>query len=219
MVAPDERHIGLELQNAKPIILQDNGDLFTTSAGANRAFHFYLMSRMAARGTLQIGLDTFDVAGLAWLDRAWGAIPLPRGQLALNRFMLQLDDGREILCLQLRRQDGSGAPITTGLLLADDGSIQRLGRRDISMEVLDYWTSSQDGTRYPARWRLRVPAEAMELDILPYVADQELKLSVRYWGGAVQLEGKANGQNLNGSGYVELTAYAESHLAMKAKRE
>ena len=49
----------------------------------------------------------------------------------------------------------------------------------------------------------------IDLTITPYLADQELPLATVYWEGAVRFEGTAGGQPASGSGYVELTGYAE----------
>ena len=78
----------------------------------------------------------------------------------------------------------------------------------VEVLVLDHWTSPRDGTRYPARWRLRVPARGLDVVVTPLLADQELDLAVRYWEGAVRVEGTADGRPLGGSGYVELVGYA-----------
>lgn len=204
----DDLWIDLNLQSAKPTVLPDGNSLLLPGG----AFHAYLMPRLRAQGTLHIGGDTYQVEGVAWLDRAWGSLPLPQGQVALNRFVLQLDDGREILCSQLHRRDGGGEPINMGLLVRGDGSVLRLNRQDMAIDILDDWISPRDGTRYPARWRLRIPAEAIELNITPYVADQEMNFSVRYWGGTVRITGKAGGRLVNGDGHVELTGYAQGAI-------
>jgi len=44
--------------------------------------------------------------------------------------------------------------------------------------------------------------------LTPLLRDQELDLAVRYWEGAVRVEGTADGRPLGGSGYVELVGYA-----------
>jgi predicted secreted hydrolase len=44
--------------------------------------------------------------------------------------------------------------------------------------------------------------------VTPRVADQELDLAVRYWEGAVRVEGTADGRPVGGEGYVELVGYA-----------
>jgi predicted secreted hydrolase len=63
--------------------------------------------------------------------------------------------------------------------------------------------------RYPSRWRLAVPAAALDLEITPRLADQELIVGTRYWEGAVRLEGTADGRPIAGRGYVELVGYGE----------
>jgi predicted secreted hydrolase len=48
------------------------------------------------------------------------------------------------------------------------------------------------------------------LDITPALADQELPATVRYWEGAVRIQGARAGQPLTGTGYVELTGYGDA---------
>jgi predicted secreted hydrolase len=79
--------------------------------------------------------------------------------------------------------------------------------RDFSLEVLDRWQSPDSGVQYPARWRLRVPSEGLELTVAPLLADQELDVSFRYWEGAVAVEGTRRSAPVRGHGYVELTGY------------
>ena len=54
-----------------------------------------------------------------------------------------------------------------------------------------------------------MPAEGLDLEITPYISDQELETIVRYWEGAVRIDGTSSGQPISGSGYVELTGYAD----------
>jgi len=79
--------------------------------------------------------------------------------------------------------------------------------------VLGHWASPRDGTRYPSRWRFRVPSEQLDLEIAPYLADQELDVAVRYWEGAVRVRAIGSGAAVAGSGYVELTGYAGPPLS------
>jgi predicted secreted hydrolase len=53
-----------------------------------------------------------------------------------------------------------------------------------------------------------LPLDGIEVEIVPYVKNQELDVSVRYWEGAVELSGTSNGRPIKGSGYVEMTGYA-----------
>jgi predicted secreted hydrolase len=124
-----------------------------------------------------------------------------------DRFLLQLEDGQELLGFRLRRRDGSGTPINSGFLVDRDGKVQPLSREDLTIEVLNYWESPKSKIRYPASWRFRIPSQGIDLRLTPYVDDQELHFLLRYWGGIVQVTGKNKGQVVNGEGYVELTGY------------
>ena len=52
-----------------------------------------------------------------------------------------------------------------------------------------------------------MPAERLELEIEPLLADQELDHSFVYWEGAVRFRGRAAAAPVTGRGYVELTGY------------
>ena len=108
---------------------------------------------------------------------------------------------------QLRLQDGGIDPRSSGTVIAADGSMFPLASDDVQIQVLDHWRSPRGGS-YPSRWRVIIPAAAVDLVITPYIKNQELNASVRYWEGAVQLSGTSYGQPINGSGYVEMTGYA-----------
>ena len=168
------------------------------------------MTRLLTTGTVHIDNRVFEVDGHAWLDRAWGLVPLPLGAVVWDRFLLQLDDGSELMALRLRRRDGSGEPIVTGILMARDGSTRTLAESALSIDLIDRASDRQEGTRFPARWRLRVPEEGIEFRLTPYVEARETRLSLRSWAGAVGIRGTANGQAIEGHGYVELAGNGET---------
>ncbi len=173
-----------------------------------RAFHFYLVPRLTAAGSLLLGGTTRTVKGTARFDRAWGAVPVGQGPIALNRFGLALGDGRDLICLELRRRDGSGTPVPSCLLVGADGSVRRIGRREIRLEPLHDWRSPLDGVAYPVVWRLAVAAEGLDLEIRPLIEDQEVNRFVRLWRGAVTVSGTAKGKDVTGHGSMELSGYA-----------
>ena len=128
-------------------------------------------------------------------------------QVGWDWFALQLDDGRDLMFYRLRRSDGSADPFSSGTLVAADGSSRHLAREEV--QLASRRTGGQarpSGSRYPSRWRLRVPAEGLDLEIVPRLADQELLASVRYWEGAVAVRGISAGSP-GGSGYLEMTGY------------
>jgi predicted secreted hydrolase len=59
-------------------------------------------------------------------------------------------------------------------------------------------------------WTIRIPQLDLELDITPYLDDQELNLAFIYWEGAAQVAGTWRGEAIGGQAYVEMTGYAEA---------
>jgi predicted secreted hydrolase len=200
--------IDLTLASLKPPVLHGERGLSRKSEEPGNASYYYSLTRMRAEGEVGLGGQAFPVEGWAWMDREWSTSALGPDLVGWDWFALQLDDGRELMLYRLRRKDGGIAPASQGTLVQADGAAQRLERDAVEVRPLGHWTSPRGGTRYPAGWRLRVPALALDLTVTPLVADQELDLAVRYWEGAVRVEGTADGRPVGGEGYVELVGYA-----------
>jgi predicted secreted hydrolase len=207
--AADGIAIDLALSPGKPPVLQGDRGLSRKGAAPGQASYYYSLTRMPARGRVRAGGEVFSVAGLAWMDREWSTSSLGPDQEGWDWFSLQLADGRELMFYRLRRRGGGDDPASQGTLVERDGTYRPLRRSDVAIEPLGRWTSPRSGARYPARWRLRVPSAGLDLAVRPLLADQELDTSFRYWEGAVSVAGSEGGQPVAGSGYVELTGYAE----------
>jgi len=113
------------------------------------------------------------------------------------------------MLFQIRRKDGSVDPFASGTFAAD-GSTRWLKRDDFQITVGATWRSPRSGATYPAAWTVKIPSADLTLDIKPYLADQELDVSVRYWEGAVQIRGERAGRAVSGNGYIEMTGYTGS---------
>lgn len=201
--------IDLTLDAKKPLVLQGDAGLSRKGADIGNASYYYSMTRMPTEGTVRIGDASFQVTGTSWMDREWSTSAVTDNQVGWDWFALQLSDGREIMFYQLRQRDGSVDPFSSGTLIMPDGSARHLKRDDVRIEVLDEWQSPRGGSPYPSRWRVSIPSESLELDVRPYIANQEMNVSVRYWEGAVHFEGTSQGEPITGSGYVEMTGYAD----------
>jgi predicted secreted hydrolase len=81
------------------------------------------------------------------------------------------------------------------------------------VDVLSTWKSPRSGAVYPIRRRLRIPELSMDLELNPRLSDQELETTestgVTYWEGSVTVTGISRGAPVSGTGYMELTGYAE----------
>ena len=197
--------IDLTLRPAKPRVLQGDRGLSQKGPGSGNASYYYSYTRLDTDGTLALNGDTLSVTGASWMDREWSTSALGPEQEGWDWFSLQLDDGRDLMYYQLRRTDGSPSEFSEGVIVDPNGGTQWLDRSDVSIEVLDTWTAPDGAHTYPVEWRLRVPGEGIDLEVTSLIPNQELDVSVRYWEGAVRIEGSASGR-----GYVEMTGYGDS---------
>ncbi|HEX3557045.1 MAG TPA: lipocalin-like domain-containing protein [Thermoanaerobaculia bacterium] len=209
-LAASEGEVGIDLvlQPGKPPVLQGDRGLSRKSSEIGNASYYYSLTRMPAAGAVRLGGERFAVTGLAWMDREWSTSSLGRDQVGWDWFALQLSDGSDLMLYRLRRQDGAADPASSGTVVAPSGEARHLRLADFQIAPSGEWRSPRSGARYPARWRLRIPAEELDLEVRPLLADQELDVSFRYWEGAVEIAGTRRGRPVGGRGYVELTGYA-----------
>lgn len=199
--------VDLTLDSAKPPVLQGDRGLSRKSAEPGNASYYYSFTRMPTRGTIRVGPETFRVEGLSWMDREWSTSALGKEQAGWDWFSLQLSDGRELMLYRMRRKDGTVDPHSAGTLVDPAGRTRPLSPARWDLRETGR-RATAGGTAYPSGWTLRIPAERLSLTVAPALPDQELRVSVHYWEGAVDVRGEADGKPVSGSGYVEMTGYA-----------
>ncbi len=208
--AAGEIALDLTLTDPKGPILQGDGGYSRKGPDPGNASYYYSLPRIATAGTATVRGRTFAVEGLSWMDHEFSTSALGPEQVGWDWFSVQLDDGTELMAFQLRRADGSADAFSSGTLIAADGTTQPLGAGDFRITPTGTWRSPHSGGVYPSGWILAVPAADLRLEISPWLADQEMQVSYRYWEGAVRVAGTAAGRPVAGNGYVELTGYAGS---------
>jgi predicted secreted hydrolase len=199
--------IGLSLDVRSTLAPVAHGDrgLDRKGAGVGNASYYYSLPRMSAAGSITVDGEMFPVTGLAWMDREWSTSSLEDGVVGWDWFALHLSDGRSLMVYRLRTARGDSSPYSGGSLIAADGRRTALAAADLALTARAHWTSPTTGTRYPIEWRLEIAAAALDLEIKPYLEDQEMNLSVRYWEGAVRAV--AVGSDVTAQGYMELAGY------------
>ena len=203
----DDVAIDLLLEPGKPPVLQGDRGLSQKGRDPGNASYYYSLTRMPTTGRVVVGGRESRVSGLSWMDREWGTSSLDEGVVGWDWFSLQLEDGRDLMAYQLRREDGTADPLSAGSLVAADGEAVYLPGSEYRIEPLATWRSAATGRTYPSRWRLTLPARELDLVIEPLLENQELDHSFVYWEGAVSFRGTAAGETVGGRGYVELTGY------------
>jgi predicted secreted hydrolase len=203
----EDTALTLDLSSTVPPIAQGDRGLDGKGAGIGNASYYYSVPRLHAQGNVTVGGERFAVTGLAWLDREWSTSSLERGTEGWDWFALHLSDGGNLMFYRLRTTAGDASPFSGGTLVSADGVRTRLTASDVLLTPLDYWTSRASGVRYPVAWRLVAVNAGIALDVRPYLENQELDLSVRYWEGAVHAEGSGPMGRLTAQGYLELAGY------------
>jgi predicted secreted hydrolase len=199
--------IDLLLNTQKSPVLQGEQGLSQKSAEPGNASYYYSYTRLPTQGTLTIGGINHPVTGNSWMDREWSTSSLSKEQSGWDWFALQFSDNSELMFYQLRRKDGRQDNNSAGSFVLPDSTKVPLKMQDVTIKVLDTWRSPHSRINYPSQWRLSVPSQGLEADIVPLINDQELNVSFRYWEGAVRINGTKNGKAISGQGYVELTGY------------
>ncbi len=208
--------LSLELKPRKPLILQGDRGLSLKGPGEGQASYYYSFTDLTTRGT--IGTPDSQMAvpveGVSWFDQEFGSNVLSRDQVGWDWFSIHLSDGRDLMLFFLRKKDGTVEKESSGTLVEPDGKSRHLRRGEINLEVLGTWKSPKSSGAYPNRWRIRIPASGIDLQLAPLVAAQELNTAgstgVTYWEGAVEGKGTSAGRQVACEGYVEMTGYAGS---------
>jgi predicted secreted hydrolase len=165
------------------------------------------MTRIATEGRIITPRGTFTVRGNSWLDREWSTSALDDDTEGWDWFSLQFDDQRELMFFKLRRKETGDVNFAKGTYVAADGRTELISQDEVQIDVLERWTSPQTRAMYPVRWRLTAPRYGLNVEISARIPNQEMRLTQRYWEGAVTFKGLSSDGPVAGVGYVEMTGY------------
>jgi predicted secreted hydrolase len=197
----------------KALVIHGAGGISRKGTESGQSSHYYSWTNLATKGRITIGGESFDVTGTSWMDHEFGSADLSPELVGWDWFSLQMADQTELMLYRLRRADGSAHPVSSGTFIDREGGAHPLSLDDFTLEPMSFWTSPFSKARYPQRWRLTVPSRHLSLELVPRMAEQELRTDrstqVTYWEGAIETTGTSGGKPVTGLGYMELTGYAE----------
>ena len=177
--------------------------------------YYYSYPRMKAEGRLVLAGENIDVSGEVWFDHQWGDFFVVGKPAGWQWFAVHLNDGRSLMVSEVRGSDGQ--------IIAVDGTLVGGGtehrvldhvRDGITLEVLAHWTSPNTGGEYPARWRLKIDSEDLDVVLSPSLADQEVPAlpygnqAAAYWEGRVEVLDSETLEPV-GLAFAELSGYVE----------
>jgi predicted secreted hydrolase len=207
--AQAEIALELTLTDQTGVVLHGENGYSRKGQDKTNASYYYSQPRLSADGFLQVAGVRYPVSGLAWKDHEFSTSVLDENQIGWDWFSLQFEKGPALMLFQLRERDGGTSDASSGTFVDVHGISQPLQSADFEIAVLDEWRSPHTEGVYPAAWEIRIPRLNCQLEVKPWMSDQEITFpAVTYWEGAVHFEGTCNGIMTRGNGYVELTGYA-----------
>lgn len=203
--------IDLILSPSKPPIPHGISGYSQKGEKPESASCYYSFTRLQTRGNIEIGKQTFQAAGLSWMDHEFSSAPLEKNIEGWDWFSIQFDNQTELMIYYLRKNDKTFSPASSGTFIDSDGKSHRLNIDDIRLKITRYWKSPHTAARYPAGWKITIPKHHIDAEIAPKVSDQEMRGSdnsgIAYWEGSISVSGSIAGKSVEGFGYVELTGY------------
>lgn len=191
----DEFSIHLEMESTKPVVLQ--GDKGLSHKSPEHSSYYYSIPRIAARGVITLGTQSFEVSGDAWLDREWSNGLLGDRFQGWYWFALSLDDGRDLVLFSLLDSVDGSDENRVATVIDVHGEASGIAAENWFVKPLRYWK------QWPVEWLVSLPDG--EFRVVAAFDDQEMNTSVRYWEGLVRVV--RSGKQV-GKGYMELTGYA-----------
>jgi predicted secreted hydrolase len=187
-----------DLNPEKPFVINGENGLSQKAEGQGRASYYVSFPLLSVTGKISAPDGSHEVTGQAWMDHEWFTEQLAGDQIGWDWFSIQLDNNTELMLFELRRQDGSIDPYSSGTFIDAKGQAHHLKRADFTLEPMAKWG------KYPIAWKIRVPSLKIDLTSKAVPDNQELRSPTgpNYWEGAVTYEGTERGV-----GYLEMTGY------------
>lgn len=191
-----------------PPVLHGDEGLSAKGAEPGNASYYYSLIGLESAGTITVNGESFAVTGESWKDHEYSTSALSEGSVGWDWYSIQFDNDYALMFFQIRREDGTLEPFSSGSWIDPQGKVTPLMLADWQMEPLDTWTSPTSGAEYPIGWRITIDRIGLELEGSALMPNQELNVSTTYWEGASAFTGTLNGEPVTALGYVEMTGYA-----------
>lgn len=194
--------LNLALVSEKPPLLGSGGGISKWTGGDS---HYYSLTRLKAKGLIDIAGTKLDVEGIGWMDHQWiNSV----GQGGWDWFAVQLDNDTEIVFWHIVKPDESVKSCDLTILFPDNSVYHT---RDLLLEKMDSWVSPKSGREYGILWRVREKARGLDLLLRARHAQQEIRMfeslsipTFHFWEGRTTVSGSLDGEAVSGMGYAEL---------------
>lgn len=200
-VSTDHWSYDLTLERRRgPVRHGDEGFSAKSEKGQGSMYFSYV--DLAIAGEVTLAGEVHRVQGTGWFDREWSSQFLKSGQQGWDWLALHLDGGAKLMGFRLRQAGAESGGFRAGTWVPPEGEPVSLQQEDILLEPL----ARRDTARgeVPVRWRVRVPAHGVDLEVEARPGDYWNTGLFPYWESPVTVSGSHSGV-----GYLELTGYGD----------
>lgn len=161
----------------------------------------YAFPTMRTVGTLTTGRTTRRIAGVSWLDRQWGPIPVVDPSMRWTWMNLSLSSGDQLAVWDIRNRSAGSAWVTA---LRPDGSYAIAAVRPLALGAGAFWTSPVTRKTYPMRWRIDIPALRSRLQVA-VTGPKGQEFPNGHVEATASVRGTHQGRTVTGTTFVEMT--------------
>lgn len=187
----------LNLDAQGPLVFHGEAG-FSVKSADGQASYYYSQPFYEVSGVLELPGGPVEVTGQAWLDREYSSQPLSETQLGWDWVSFHLESGEKLMGFQLRQTDGR--VYTAASWITPEGDLTSFGDGALVMTPLE--TEAVNGRDVPVRWRVELPARALDVEIVALNPQSWMPTLFSYWEGPVSITGSHDGR-----GYLEMTGY------------
>ena len=205
--------LNLKVVPRKEPVIQGQNGVSQKAEGVGNASHYISFTRMTTAGTLELNGTRYNVDGDTWMDHEFFSDSANGDEVGWDWLSVQLDDNTELMLYRLRHKDGSVDPYSSGTYIDGQGRALHLALRDFTMTTAGAtWRSEQTRATYPIAWSVTIPQLKLQIDISTPLRSQEFvsRFGPSYWEGAIDVSGHREDKAIRGTGYLEMTGYADS---------
>ena len=203
----DGTSLELEAVSQREVVLHDSKGLVNLGDAGDT--FYYSRTRMEYVGWIETAEGRRPASGSGWMDHQWGDIS--RVDVGWDWVNLQLDDGTDLMAVEVWKPDSRERMAAYATFVAQDGTATHIPGDGVTIEALDTWVSPETGIEYPMGWKVVVEPLGVELRLSAVQEHAEFAdgtfLPVVYWEGAVTASGQRDGVPTAGRGFVELVGY------------
>ena len=80
----------------------------------------------------------------------------------------------------------------------------------MTLSATGFWRDPETAARYPVRWSLQIPMQALALELSAHFENQAGNAWLPFWAGPVRITSPLPDPVMKGSGFMQLTGYQPS---------